>query len=108
MHELALMESMVEEVEQRVEGRVAVVRLELGTLAGVARDALRFAFDVCTEKTVLEGATLEIVSIPARALCRGCGTESPLEAYATPCACGCFDRDLVCGDEIRVREVEVL
>lgn len=108
MHELALMESMIAEVEERVEGRVTVVRLELGTLAGVARDALRFAFDVCTEKTVLEGAALEIIPIPARARCRACGTDAPIASYSSPCACGSFDRDLVCGDEIRVMEVEVV
>jgi hydrogenase nickel incorporation protein HypA/HybF len=109
MHELALMESMVEAVEDRVfDQRVAVVRIELGTLAGVAIDALRFAFEVCTHETVLEGATLDIVEVAARARCRACDVESPIASFAAPCECGSFDRELVCGDEIRIKEVEVL
>lgn len=109
MHELALMENMVEAVEQRIfDQRVALVRLEIGTLAGVTTDALRFAFEVCTQKTVLEGATLDIVEVPARARCRVCELEATIAAYATPCVCGCFDRELVCGDEIRIKEIEVL
>jgi hydrogenase nickel incorporation protein HypA/HybF len=109
MHELALMESMVEAIEARVlDQRVAIVRLELGTLAGVAIDALRFAFDVCTEQTALEGAALDIVEIGARARCRACLVESPTSSFAAPCACGSFDRELVCGDEIRIKEIEVI
>jgi hydrogenase nickel incorporation protein HypA/HybF len=108
MHELSLMENMVEAVEQRIFGqRVALVRLEIGTLAGVATDALRFAFEVCTQKTVLEGATLEIVEIPARARCRACDLVEPVAGFAAPCVCGCFDRELVCGAEIRIKEIEV-
>lgn len=62
MHELALMESVVDTIaEQLGDARVAVVRLEIGRLAGVAVDALRFSFDVCTAGTPLAGATLDIV-----------------------------------------------
>ena len=49
------------------------VRLEIGQLAAVMPDAMRFCFDVCARNTVLEGAALEIVEIPGRALCDDCG-----------------------------------
>lgn len=109
MHELAMMERVVEAVIEQVgDRRIAVVRLEIGTLAGVAVDAMRFGFDVCTAGTSLEGATLDIVEIAARARCHHCGSEHPLASYAMPCACGSFDRELVAGDELRLTEVEVL
>ena len=109
VHELAVMESVVDAVVAQTDGRrVTLVRLEIGALAGVAIDALRFCFDVSTEATPLAGATLDIIEVPARARCRTCGSEAAIRAFATPCTCGSFDRALVCGDELRLTEVEVL
>jgi hydrogenase nickel incorporation protein HypA/HybF len=109
VHELALMESVVETVlEQIGEQRVAVVRLEIGELAGVAADALAFGFDVCARGTRIEGAVLDIVEIAGRARCHSCHTVQPYPSYGAPCPCGSFDRELVNGDELRLKEVEVL
>lgn len=104
------MEDLVDTVAARMaadDRRVAVVRLEIGELAGVAVDALRFCFDVCTHGTTLAGATLDIVAVPGRARCRHCGAEQPVEALGVPCACGSFDRQLLAGDELRLKELEV-
>lgn len=69
VHELALMESLVETVgEQAGAARVVVVRLEVGRGSCVAPDALRFCFDVCAQGTALEGATLEILRSDGDAL----------------------------------------
>jgi hydrogenase nickel incorporation protein HypA/HybF len=108
VHELALMESVVEAVvEQLGPQPVAVVRLEVGALAGVAIDSLRFCFETCVRDTTLVGAELEIISIPARARCATCGQTEPTRSYAQPCSCGSFDRQLVTGAELKLVEVEV-
>lgn len=108
MHELALMESVVEAVTDQIDGqRVALVRLEIGELAGVVDDALRFCFDVCAKGTNLEGAELAILSIPARARCQTCGSEYALRSFATPCPCGSFERKVLSGTELRLKDVEV-
>lgn len=61
MHELALMQDLVTSVEEQLErGRVTRVWLEVGKRTCVAPDALRFCFEICSEGTALEGATLEI------------------------------------------------
>lgn len=109
MHELALMDSVVELVASRLgDARVVMVRLEIGQLAGVAIEAMRFCFEVCTENTSLAGATLDIIEIPARARCHGCGLERAIDSLASPCDCGSFDRELLSGHELRLKEVEVL
>lgn len=108
MHELAVMESVVETIRERLgDQRVALVRLEIGELAGVELEALRFCFDVCTQGTPLAGAELDIVRIPGAARCRSCGGEHAAPSLASPCPCGSFDRELVSGDELRLKEVEV-
>jgi len=109
VHELAVMESVVDAViDQLGDERIAVVRLEIGQLAGVELDALRFCFEVCTQGTTLAGASLEIRTVPALARCRACGGESALASLASPCTCGSFDRDLLAGNELLLKEVEVL
>lgn len=109
VHELALMESVVDAVVEQIDAPVAVVRLEIGALAGVDLDALRFCFGVCTANSALANAELDIIVIPARARCRSCDREQPTSSLAAACGeCGSFDRALVSGDELRLKEVEVL
>jgi hydrogenase nickel incorporation protein HypA/HybF len=108
VHELSLIEGVVDAVTEQVgDRRVTLVRLAIGALAGVAVDALRFSFDVCTRGTSLEGAVLDIMPIAGRARCRRCGGEYDAPTLATPCPCGSFDRELVAGDELRLVEVEI-
>lgn len=109
MHELAIMESVVEAITERAgDQRVATVRLEIGRLAGVMPSALRFCFEVCTRGTVLEGATLEIVEIPGRARCSICGNERAIETFADVCPCGSFEMQVMAGQEMRVKNLELL
>ncbi len=109
MHELALMESVVEEVVAHTgDAQVAVVRLEIGQLAGVATHALRFCFEICVHGTRLAGASLDIIEVPARARCRACGGERAIESLVSPCGCGSFDQHLLSGCELRLKNVEVI
>lgn len=102
------MESVVEAVVDRLgDQRVAVVRLEIGKLAGVVVDAMRFSFDVCVQGTPLAGAELDIVEVAGLARCRACGLEQATSSFAAACECGSFDRELVRGTELRLVEVEV-
>ena len=62
MHELALATEVVNICAERADGaRVIRVRLEVGRLAAVLPDALRFCFDACSHGTSVEGATLDII-----------------------------------------------
>ena len=108
MHELAITESVVDAVSQRVDdGRVTRVVLEIGKLSGVVPDALRFCFDVCAAGTALEGATLDIVEIAARARCRTCDAELTLQDCIALCACGSADLEFLSGQQLTIKEVEV-
>lgn len=63
------MDSLVRTVATHVgDARVKVVCLEVGKLAGVLPDALRFCFDVCVHATPLEGARLEILEMAGQEL----------------------------------------
>ena len=69
MHELALMEDLVDAVSVEIaDAKVHVVRLVVGAEAGASPHALRFCFEICTRGTPLEGAALEIVETPGSEL----------------------------------------
>jgi len=109
MHELAITESIVAGVAERLDGaRVTRVVVHIGRLSGVVPDAVRQCFEICAAGTPLDGAKLDIVDIPGRARCRDCGAEVEVEDPIPLCPCGGFDLELVRGRELRVKEVEVL
>lgn len=108
MHELAITESVVAGVSERV-GRSRVLRvvLEIGALSAVMPDSIRFCFDVCSKGTQLEGASLEILEIPCRGRCRACRRDVEMRGAVLLCECGETDVDIVSGRELRVLRVEV-
>ena len=109
MHELGLMDEIVASVARAVDGaRVTRVRLEVGRLAAVVPDALRFCFEVCARGTLLEGASLEIAEVSGEGRCRTCGTVMVLDDVLAVCPCGSPDYEVLSGHLIRVKDVEVI
>ena len=107
MHELSIANAVVEACAERAAGaRVLRVRLEIGQLAAVLPDALRFSFDVCAQGTAVEGAELEIVEITGRAECNDCRRTMALTSPFACCDCGGLLR-IIAGEELRVKDMEV-
>jgi hydrogenase nickel incorporation protein HypA/HybF len=108
MHELAIAESVVDAVTLKLPGaRITRVHLEIGALSGVVADSIRFCFDLATEGTGLEGATLEITEPPGRCRCRSCGTEFQPDSPLLLCPCGSADVAVLGGEELNIRSVQV-
>ncbi len=109
MHEMSITQGVVEICEQHAAGqRVKSVLLEIGELAGVLVEAIEFCFAACSSGTLLEGAQLQIEVVPARGRCQGCQAEFAVAALYEPCpACGGYQVELMAGDELRVKELEV-
>jgi hydrogenase nickel incorporation protein HypA/HybF len=108
MHELALTESIVQTIRQRLgQRRVVRVKLAVGRLVGVVPEALQFCFELCAQGTSLEGARLEIEPIAARGECRVCGAVHQLMEPLPICPCGSVDLAVTGGDALTIQEVEV-
>ncbi len=107
MHELSLATAVVEACAERAAGaRVLRVRLEIGQLAAVLPDSLRFCFEACAQGTAVEGAALEIMETPGRAVCEACGGRVALASPFGRCDCGGILR-IVAGDELRIKDMEI-
>jgi len=108
MHELAITQSIVDAISERIDGaRVTTVHLQIGKLSGVVPDAVRFCFDVVAQGTTLDGATLDIAEPTGEAHCRTCGLMFPTSDPILLCACGSADVELRCGDELLIKSVEL-
>ncbi len=109
MHELSITQGIVEICENSAEGRrVLSVTLEIGELSNVVPEAVEFCFEACTKDTHLEGAHLLIERVPGRGRCRECSADFPLHAYYEGCpTCGGYKVEIVSGEELRVKELEV-
>ncbi|MFI5756963.1 hydrogenase maturation nickel metallochaperone HypA [Streptomyces sp. NPDC051569] len=111
MHELSIATAVVAQVEEAVRanggGHVSSLRLRIGELAGVVPEALRFSFGLAGEGTVLEGARLEVDTVPGRARCAACGRESevgvPPMLWCEECARPLTE--LLSGRELEIAEV---
>jgi hydrogenase nickel incorporation protein HypA/HybF len=112
MHEMAICESILSILEAEAKARdftrVARVCLEIGPLAGVEVEALKFGFDVVMRHSLAEGAVLNIVEVAAEAWCLECAETVPVERRYDPCPrCGSHQLQLTRGEELRIKELEV-
>ncbi len=112
MHEMSLAEGVLDVVQQAARQHapcaVRTVRLEIGALAAVEKDALRFAFEVLKRGSVAENALLDIVELPGLAWCMRCSRSVGIDARGDPCPeCGSWQLQVTGGDEMRVKELEL-
>jgi hydrogenase nickel incorporation protein HypA/HybF len=109
MHELAITQSVVEAVVERVgERRVTRVRLSIGRLSGVVVDSVRFCFDLVAEGTTLEGAELAVDEPTGHCRCVDCTAEFDVDDPIVLCPrCGSADVDVQSGRDLRIVSVEV-
>lgn len=109
MHELAVTQSIVEQIVDATRGtRVAGVNLEIGKLSGVVADSVRFCFDLVTDGTPLEGAVLRIDEIRGEGRCLSCGASFPLDDLILLCPCGSANVRLIDGNQLLIKSVQVI
>jgi len=112
MHELAVCQSMIDQVEaiaaERNAHSVVSIVIGVGLLSGVEAPLLKHAYPVASAGTVAEGAELVIEVLPIRVKCNQCGSESEATANKLVCkSCGDWRTSLVSGDELLLMSVEL-
>ncbi|KFE35469.1 hydrogenase maturation nickel metallochaperone HypA [Thioclava atlantica] len=113
MHEMSIAEGIRGVIENAAKAnsfsRVTTLRLEIGRFAGVEKHALEFAFDVVMRGSPAEGAELQIIDIPGKALCYDCAETVEIEHRLDPCPnCGGGKLLAQGGEEMRIKDMEVL
>ena len=112
MHEMSLADGVLQVIEDsaRANGftRVKTVWLEIGALAGVEAEAMRFCFDAVVKNTLAEGTCLEIIETAGQGWCMACGKTVPIQQRYDPCPlCEGYQVQPTGGMEMNVKELEV-
>ncbi|MGD9819558.1 MAG: hydrogenase maturation nickel metallochaperone HypA [Desulfomonilaceae bacterium] len=113
MHELAIVESIMETLLEQLEinncSRILTVKLEFGAMTAVMPAAIDFAFEALSKGGPAEGAKIETTIIPIKAVCMDCGAESTLDDYVPFCPkCSDGVLQIIQGrDEMRIASIEI-
>jgi len=110
VHEMSVANEIVRSVRQALpDQEVLAVTVQVGVLAAVVPDALRFGWEVATAGTPLAGSRLVVELLPLPARCLDCGAEH-LTHRPPPNPCPGCGGDLMPvgrGRELRIGTVEI-
>jgi hydrogenase nickel incorporation protein HypA/HybF len=112
MHELSVTEQLLditlEHARKANAERVLKINLVIGDLSSFVGESIQFYFDILSEGTKAEKASLSISRIPARASCKQCQNEFTPGGMDWLCPrCGGFIEDMISGREFHVESIEV-
>ncbi len=123
MHELAVAQALVEQVDGVIRQhaasqdhdasssgawRASLIRVRIGPLAGVVPELLASAFPLAAAGSGMEHAALDLVAAPIRVRCETCGAETDAAMNRLVCAaCGDWHTRIVSGDELLLESVEL-
>lgn len=109
MHEMAITQGIID-ICLRHSGnkKIISVIVEIGVLSGVVPEAVEFCFAACSNDTAAENSRLEIIKTCGLGRCIDCNTEQAVERLYDKCQiCGSYAMEILCGEEMRVVEIEV-
>ncbi len=114
MHELGIVMQVVNQVEavakENEVKEVVKLTLEVGEVSSVVPALFRDCFEWAKKRTEkLNNCELDLVVLEAISYCRSCDRTYSTTEYAKKCPhCGSDDTYLVTGNEIRIKDIEVL
>ncbi|HTY50348.1 MAG TPA: hydrogenase maturation nickel metallochaperone HypA [Steroidobacteraceae bacterium] len=112
MHELSVCQALLEQVTQIASARKAAavtgIEIEVGPLSGVDAGQIVQAFRALRTGSCAARARLTVRASVVRIRCLECGEQCEVAPNRLVCAgCGGLRSQVVCGDELRLRRVEM-
>ena len=113
MHEVSIVEALIEQVESEVArsghgGRVTRLELEIGRLSGVNVDSIRFAYELLGPGSVVDGAEMQIDEPKAVCACASCGKRTEIDELVFECpACGSQQMAVEGGGQMLLRTIDL-
>jgi hydrogenase nickel incorporation protein HypA/HybF len=116
MHELTICLNLIRSLEQmaklqpppKIQG-IQAVWLEIGILAGIDIEAIRFSFPIAAAHSIAKNATLHIETQEGLAYCQICQKNVIIDSLLTPCMyCKQYEYDIIQGKALRIIKMEVV
>jgi hydrogenase nickel incorporation protein HypA/HybF len=112
MHELAVTENILaiatRHAQQAGASRIVGIELVLGQLSTMIDDSIQFYWDILSEDTLAQGATLHFTRTAAVLECLSCHHTFPpaTDTFACP-QCNSLNVKVISGDDLRLESIEV-
>ncbi len=112
MHELAVTQSILEIAERHAQTHhvqsITDLYLVLGEWSSIVDDSVQFYWDIISQNTLAEGATLHFRRVPIRLLCLGCDNQYSPNADDLVCPqCGGRNVKVIHGEEFYLEAIDV-
>ncbi len=112
MHELAICQSLISQVEdiarEHQSEKVLSILVQIGPLSGAEAPLIKSAYPIAAAGTVAEQAILKIETMPVRVRCDSCHAETIAKVNRLICGkCGDFHTELISGDEMLLASLEL-
>jgi hydrogenase nickel incorporation protein HypA/HybF len=113
MHELSIVEALIEQVGRELEragqqGPIARLELSVGRLSGVNCDSLRFAFGLLAPDTLVEHAEVVIQEPKAVCHCHACNARVEIDDLVVQCPqCASADITIEGGRDLLLQSIEI-
>lgn len=110
---MSLMESVLEiaceTAKKNYAAKVTRIRLDVGVLSHVDPEALVFCYEAIRCDSIAEEAELEISMVAGEGWCLDCEKTVPMmERFGACPECGQYNLRVTAGEELKVRELEVI
>ncbi|GAB4281281.1 MAG: hypothetical protein Kow0056_16580 [Coriobacteriia bacterium] len=112
MHELGITRDILHHALKAAEeagaDRIRDVSISVGELTEVVEFALQFNWDIITQDTIAEGATLTVRMVKPRSKCKQCGAEYEHDKFDFTCPeCGNFIVETLAGRELQIDSIDI-
>lgn len=112
MHELAVTESLLKlalaKAEEAEAQRITGLHLVIGQMSSFIDDSIAFYWDLISQNTLAEGATLHFRRVPARMTCLDCSDSYSPEPGELACpVCGGVHLKIEAGEEFYLDFIEI-
>lgn len=112
MHELSIVSSLFEILEEKAKEKKAKkilsVKLKVGVLSGVVPEFLETAFDIYKKDTIASKAKLKIEEVPLKVQCQKCRAEIIKDDFVFVCEeCGSTELKTLSGTELLLEKIEM-
>lgn len=114
MHELGIVLNVIDRVEEIAKEnnvkKVTKLTLEIGEVSSIVPSYFSDCFEWAKKKTdYMKDTELEMIILEGLSYCRDCKKTYKTTEYAKKCQhCGSDDTYLVTGDEMRIKDIEVI
>ena len=112
MHEMGIMEGVLDSALKSAQQAHALcirkITLSIGDMTECIDDALQFSFEILSENTLAQGATLVLNKVSPRSVCLDCRKEFDHDRFHRQCPyCQSYSTDLIAGRELSIDSIEV-